>query len=110
MCVPTRRWPDPSNSPTTSDPERRAVLHGDGIRLLCSLALNRLPLKETVHRHDAAPPDIGVPEHRQPGDRLRLGIDRLATALRVFAPVRDEPPFQEIQGPLTRLMVLTDDQ
>jgi len=36
------------------DAEQRAVLHGDGVGLLCIPALDGPPLEEAVRRHDAA--------------------------------------------------------
>jgi hypothetical protein len=50
-CKSTRRNPVPSSS-------------GDGKRLFCFLPFDGLPLKETVHRHDAAALAISIPERR----------------------------------------------
>src|SRR4051812_24800957 len=71
--------------------EAGAVLHADRIRLLGSRALDGLPLEEEVNRHQAAPPSIGVPDHRKRMDRLGFGVDgrRLGLLLRA---VRDEAP------------------
>jgi LDH2 family malate/lactate/ureidoglycolate dehydrogenase len=63
----------------------------DRVRLLT--ALRRAPLEEAVHRQDAAPARVSVAKSRQAPDRLRLCVDRFATALRVFAPVGNEAPF-----------------
>ena len=40
--------------PYAANAEWRAVLHGDGVGLLCPLALDRLPLEKPIHRHDTA--------------------------------------------------------
>ena len=45
-------------------PNGEPVLHGDGIRLLRSLPLDGLPLKEAVHRHDAATTAVRIAEAR----------------------------------------------
>src|SRR5262249_18328454 len=68
--------------PYPADAEWRAVLHGYGVRLLCSLSLDRLPLEESVHRHDAAAFAVRVPERRQRRDSLAFGVDRLVEARR----------------------------
>src|SRR5262249_17813386 len=44
------------------------------------------------------------------GPRRRFGVDRLAPAFWVSAPVRDQPPLQKVQRPLSGLMVLPNDQ
>ena len=72
-----------------------------------ALALDRLPFEEQVDGHDAAPPAVGVAEHRQPGDGLALGVDgrRLGFSL---GPVRDEAPAQQVERALSGVVVLAD--
>jgi hypothetical protein len=41
---------------------------------------------------------------------LRLCVDRLTTTARVFAPVRDETPFQEVERTLAGRVVLADEE
>ena len=62
--VPTGSRLFSSHNP--GDPKRRAVPHGDGVRLLRFPPLNRLPLEEAIDRHDASTLAVGVPERRQP--------------------------------------------
>ena len=50
--------------PQTSDPKRASVLHSNGIRLFGLLAFDRLPFEEAVHRQDAPPLTISLPERR----------------------------------------------
>jgi len=71
---------------------------------------DRLPFEEAVDGDDAPPPNVCISERRQPRNRLGLGVDWPAAALRVAAPVRDQTPFQEIQGPLAGLRVPPDDE
>jgi len=40
----------------TTNPERSAALHGDGVRLLGFLPFDGLPFEEAVHWNNAAPP------------------------------------------------------
>src|SRR5436305_10196199 len=63
-----------------------------------------------IDRHDAPPPSVCVPERGKRSNPLGLGVDRLASALRIAAPVRDQSPFQEIQGSFARLRGLPDDE
>jgi hypothetical protein len=49
-------------SPKVPPSRGRAVLHGDGIRLLGPRALDGPPLEEAVDRHDAAPACKSLPE------------------------------------------------
>ena len=104
-----RRWVFPV-LPDAADAERLAVLHGDGKWLLGLLAFDRLPLVKSVDRQDAVPPAVGFAEHRQLVDGLALGVDGLAPALGVFAPIRNEPPAQRVEGDLSRLMIAPDHQ
>jgi hypothetical protein len=73
------------------------ILHGNGIGLLGSLTPDRLPFEETIDWEYATPPTIGVPKRRQPVNGLAFGVDRLASALGVLTPVRDETPAQRIE-------------
>ncbi len=72
---------------------------------LSPLPLDCLRPEEAIDRDDTAASRVGIPEHRQLRDGLCLGIDGLAAALRIFAPVRDQAPFQKIERPLVGLMV-----
>jgi len=105
----TRAWLLPI-LPNTGDPEWRAVLHGDGIGLLGPLSLDGLPLEEPVHRKDASSLPICLPKCWQPRDCLSLGIDRLASAGRVLAPIGNQPPPQWIERHLVGLMIAPDDE
>src|SRR5204862_5990983 len=69
--------------PDTGNAERCAIFHGDCVRLLCFLALDRLPLEEAVDRHDAAAPAVGIAKARQVPHGLAFGVDGLAAARRV---------------------------
>ena len=91
-------------------PNGVAVLHGDGVGLLRLLPLDGLPLEEAVHRHDAAPLAVGVPEGRQVAHGLALGVDRLAAARRVLAPIWDQAPAQRVQRHLAGLVIAPDYQ
>jgi hypothetical protein len=42
--------------------------------------------------------------------RLRFGEDRLATAGRVVAPMRDQPPAQEVERALAGVVIFPNDQ
>jgi hypothetical protein len=42
--------------PDATNPERSAVLHGDGVRLLGFLPFDGLPFEEAIHWNNAAPP------------------------------------------------------
>ncbi len=53
--------------PQTAKAKGRAVLHGDGIRLLGLLPLDRLPFEEAIDRDDEAPPSINT--HLSPSSR-----------------------------------------
>src|SRR5918993_128578 len=53
--------------PYAGQTEGAAVLHCNGVGLLRLRAQDRPPLEEAIDRHDAAPPRIGVAEHRELG-------------------------------------------
>src|SRR5829696_7303357 len=93
--------------PKARETERRSVLHRNSVGLLYLHALDRHPLEEAINRHDAAALTICLTEHRQPVDRLRLGVDRRWLRL-VLAPVWDEPPLNQVERPLAGLGVLPD--
>src|SRR5208337_1468268 len=90
------------------DSEGRAVLHRDRIGLFA--LFGRAPFIEAVDREDASAPLVRVPEGRQTGDCLGLRVDRLAAEGRIFAPMRNQAPPQEIERTLAGLAVLADDQ
>jgi hypothetical protein len=96
--------------PNARNPKRRAVFHGDGVGLLRLLPFDRFPLEESVHRHDASTSAVGLAERRQIAHRLALGVDRLAAAFGIAAPVRDQSPAQRIKRHHTRLVVAAYDQ
>jgi hypothetical protein len=58
---------------------------------------------------DAAPLGIGHTEGRQARNAFGPGVDRLASATRVLAPMRDQPPPQQIERALAGFVVLADD-
>jgi hypothetical protein len=89
---------------------RAAVLHGDGIRLLSFLPLDRFPLEKAVHRHDAAALPVRIPECRQIAYRLAFGIDRLTPTRRVVAPIRNQAPAQRIERHFTGLVITANDE
>ena len=90
--------------------EWRAVLHGDGIRLLRPLAFDRFPLEETVYGEDAPAQAVCIAECRQSVHRLAFGVDRLAAACWVLAPVGNEPPPQRVKRDYSSLVITPDDQ
>jgi hypothetical protein len=45
-------------------PKGATSFHRDGVRLLRSLSLYRLPLEKSVHGHDAAALAVRIPERR----------------------------------------------
>ena len=92
--------------PYARDTEWRTILHRDSVGLLA--ALGRHPFVESVNRQDAAPAPVRFPEHRQPRDCFALGIDRLSPALRVLAPVGNEPPLEKVERAFSRLRILSD--
>jgi hypothetical protein len=92
--------------PYARDTERRTILHRDSVGLLA--ALNRHPFVESVNRQDAAPAPVRFPEHRQPRNCFALCIDRLSPALRVLAPVGNEPPLEKVERAFPRLGILSD--
>jgi hypothetical protein len=95
--------------PQSANAERIAVTHSDGVRFL-GFALDGLPLEEAVNRHNAAASPIGISEHRQLADRFAFRVDRLAAALRVLTPIRDQPPAQRIERHLAGVVIAPDDQ
>ena len=96
-----------SHSPAIPNGEPSFIAMAKGCFGFCPLIAfhSKKPSIGRMHRRRAYVPECGKRRNR-----LGLGIDRLATALRVAAPVRDQPPFQEIQGPLGRPRVLPDDE
>src|SRR5262245_59142075 len=82
--------------PNASDAEWRAILHSDRVGLLCLLTLDRLPLKEPVHRHNAAAQAVGVAERGQVPHRLAFGVNWLSAAVPIIAPIRDETPPERV--------------
>src|SRR3954451_6053210 len=86
---------------------RRHSLASGCLGLLYLRAFDRHPLEEAVDRHDAPALAICLTEHRQPIDRLRLGVDWRRLRL-VLAPVRDEPPLKQVERALAGLCVLPD--
>lgn len=96
--------------PDAAQAERTAVLHPDCIGLPRLLALDRLPFKEVVDGYDATAVAVGVAERRQRPHGLGLGVDRLASALRVLGPIRDQPPAQSIKRDLAGIMIAPDDE
>src|SRR5262249_11820717 len=74
------------------------------------LTLDRLPFEEPVHRHDAAAPSVGIAKRGQIPHALALGVDRLAAALGITAPIRDQAPTQRIERDLAGLVIAADDQ
>src|SRR5262249_13631704 len=95
--------------PNAADAERFTGLHRNGIRLLGLLSLNRLPLEKAVHRHDAAPLAVGVPERREPVNGLALGVDWLAASGWVLAPIRNQAPAQWIDREFAGRVIPPDD-
>jgi hypothetical protein len=92
--------------PDASYAEGAAVLHGDGIRLLSFLPLDRFPLKKAVYRHDAATLPVRIPECRQIPYRLAFGIDRLT----IVAPIRNQAPAQWIERYFTRPVITANNE
>src|SRR5439155_21306174 len=88
----------------------RAVVHGGAIRLLRRLLLDRSPFEETINRQNAPAAGVGVPKARQRLRGLGLRVSGLAPTLRVSAPVRNQPPAQQIERALAGRVVLPDDE
>src|SRR5262245_7755399 len=82
--------------PNAGDAERHAILHGNRVGLLCFLTLDRLPLKEPVHRHNAAALAIRLAERGQILHGLALGVYRLSAAVWIVAPIRDQVPPERV--------------
>jgi hypothetical protein len=53
---------------------------------------------------------VGIPERGQIPHGLTLGIDRLAAALRITAPIRNQAPTQRIERYLAGLVIAPDHQ
>ena len=66
--------------------------------------------KKAVDWDDTAPPPIGVAEARPGAHGLALGVDRLAPALRVLAPIGNETSAQPVEPDRARLMIVPDHQ
>ena len=63
----SNRFPTMRMTPVLSKPgdsEGRAILHGNGIGLLCSGSFDGSPLKEAFNGNDAAALGIGTPKGR----------------------------------------------
>src|SRR5205823_10320429 len=90
--------------------EWRPVFHCDGVGLLCLLTPDRLPLKEAVHRHDAAALAVRIPKRRQIRHSLILCVDQLAATRRVLTPIRDQTPAERIERDFAGLMIAADDE
>src|SRR6476620_6810774 len=83
--------------PNATNPQGLSIFHRNREGLLCLGAFDGHPLVETVHGTDAATRSISVAKVRERVHRLALGVDGLATTLRVVAPVRDQTPAQRIE-------------
>src|SRR5262249_31767123 len=59
---------------------------------------------------NATPPTIGIPECWQGMHGLAFGIDRLAPAHRVLAPMGNETPAQRVERHLASLVIAPDYQ
>ena len=95
----SNRFPTMRMTPVLSKPgdsEGRAILHGNGIGLLCSGSFDGSPLKEAFNGDDAAPLRVGRAEGRQLCNAFGSGIDRFAPASGVLAPMTDQPPTQQV--------------
>lgn len=68
-----------------------------------------LPLIEDIGRYKAATAGEGVAEHQRHDDRFGPRVDRLSLFRRVFRPMRDQAPFQQVQSALASLRVSADD-
>jgi hypothetical protein len=78
-----------------------------GLACTPQLAADAIHSKKPSIGTNAAALMICLTEHRQPVDRLRLGVDRRRLRL-VLAPVWDEPPLKQVERTLTG-GVLPDD-
>src|SRR5262245_4991804 len=63
-----------------------------------------------LYRDNATTPTIGIPECWQDVHGLAFGIDRLAPARRVLAPIGNEAPAQRVECHLASLMIAPDYQ
>jgi hypothetical protein len=69
------------------------------------------PLNEIVIAvRPSREPGISIAEHRQPVHGFAFGVDRLALALWVLAPVGDEAPTQLIERNLPGFVITPDHQ
>src|SRR5215831_9491941 len=96
--------------PDAGNAERCTIFHCDCVRLLRFLALDGLPLEETVDRHDAAALTVRIPKCRQVPHRLAFGIDGFTAARRVIAPIWDEAPTQRVERHIAGPVIAADDQ
>ena len=96
--------------PNACDTKRRAILHGDGIRLLRCPSLDCFPLEEAIHRHDAASLPISLAEAGQLRKCFGLGIDGFAFPSRVLAPIGNEAPPQRVERYFASVMIAPDDE
>ena len=96
--------------PNAADTERTAIFHDDRVRLFRFLALDHLPREEAIDRDNAASPMIGVPEGGQGVHGLAFGVDRLAPAFRVLAPIGNKTPAQGVERQFAGLMIAPDHQ
>jgi hypothetical protein len=96
--------------PQPGQTEGRAILHGDGVRLLAARASDCPPLEEAINRHDAASLGIGVAERGQAAHAFSFGVDRPASTLRGCAPMWDQAPFEQVKRALACLVVLPNDE
>src|SRR6266404_3883331 len=108
------RKPKKPRAPTKGAP-KQLIAHNAPKRELpipaqTEQTLDRLPFEEPVHRHDAAALTVGLPEGGQLPHALALGVDRLAAALRIIAPIRDQAPTQRVERYLAGLVIAADDQ
>ena len=78
--------------PNSGNGERCPVLHGNGVRLLRSRSFDGPPLKEAFDWNDAAPFSVSRAEARQGRQGFGARVDRLASAVRVLAPIRNQSP------------------
>jgi hypothetical protein len=79
------------------------------VLLLCSGSFDGSPLKEAFNGSDTAPLRVGRAKGRQACNAFRPRVDRFASATGVLAPMRDQPPTQQIERALARFVVMTDD-
>jgi hypothetical protein len=78
--------------------------------LLRLLTFDRLPLKETVHRHNAAALAVRLAEGGQIPHGLILRVDRLSAAVRIIAPIRNQTPAERIERDFAGFVIAADDE